>query len=99
MAYAEKHGRGFRARWRDKDGNLRSASGFVSRPAAEGYGRAREAALRFYTFTRPQLIEAISRLEAYPVTAGTRSFIVADSMADAIIKALEGSSDEGSGDG
>ena len=42
MAYAEKHGRGWRARWRDKDGKLRSASGFTTRKAAEEYGRDRE---------------------------------------------------------
>lgn len=96
MAYAEKAGRGWRCRWRDQDGALRSASGFTSREGARDYGRAREAGLRFWRFTRPELIEAISRLEAYPVTAGPgqRSFIVADSMADAIIKALEDGSDE-----
>lgn len=42
MAYAEKHGRGWRARWRDADGKLRSASGFASRRVAEVYGQAHE---------------------------------------------------------
>ena len=95
MAYAEKAGRGWRCRWKDQNGTLRSASGFTSREDARDYGRAREAGLRFYRFTRPELIEAISRLEAYPVTAGPgqRSFIVADSMADAIIAVLEGEGD------
>ena len=44
-----------------------------------------------FTFTRDQLTEAISRLEAYPATAGPghRVFISAESMADGIIEALE----------
>ncbi len=42
MAYGEKHGRGWRARWRDKDGKLRSASGFATRREAEEYGGKRE---------------------------------------------------------
>ena len=44
-----------------------------------------------YSFTRAELIEALTRLEAYPATAGPgqRTFIVAESMADAIIEALE----------
>lgn len=47
---------------------------------------------RRYSFTRDRLIEAISHLEAYPATAGPgqRVFIPAESMADAIIEALEG---------
>jgi hypothetical protein len=83
MAYAEKHGRGWRARWRDADGSLRSASGFASRGAAEGYGRDREAGLRVYSFTRSQLIGALSR-------SGYRRSIPAGPMADAIIEALDG---------
>ncbi len=42
MAYAEKHGRGWRARWRDKDGKLRSASGFATRRDAEIYAKNHE---------------------------------------------------------
>ena len=47
---------------------------------------------RRYSFTRPELVEAISRLEAYPATVGPgqRVFVAAESMADAIIEALEG---------
>ena len=46
---------------------------------------------RVYSFTRDQLIDALTRLEAYPAprSDGKRSFIVAESMADAIIGALE----------
>jgi hypothetical protein len=101
MAYAEKHGRGWRARWRDPDGHLRSASGFASRKDAVTYGKAREVGLRFYRFTRAELIEIISRLEAQvTVGPGRHAFIKADSMADAIISALEdGSDEEGSADG
>ncbi len=95
MAYAEKHGRGWRARWRDPEGSLRSASGFESRKAAEGYGSDREAGLRVYSFTRPQLIDALCRLEARVPTSGSLAGkILADSMADAIIEAL----DEGAGE-
>ena len=91
MAYAEKHGRGWRARWPDPDGRLRSASGFSSRKAAEDYGRDRELGRRLYSFTREQLIGALTRLEAYPATAGPgqRVPINAESMADALIEALE----------
>ena len=90
MAYAEKHGRGWRARWRDPDNSLRSASGFASRKAAEGYGRDREAGCRVYAFTRGQLIEALTRLEAHVAVSGPAAGkILADSMADALIEALE----------
>jgi hypothetical protein len=46
---------------------------------------------RRYSFTRDQLIDALTRLEAYPATAGPgqRVFINAESMADALIEALE----------
>jgi hypothetical protein len=52
---------------------------------------AHAEAVRRYTFTRPELIEAISHLEAYPATTdpGRRVFISAESMADGIIEALE----------
>lgn len=45
---------------------------------------------RRYSFTRDRLIEALTHLEAYPATAGPgqRVFINAESMADAIIRAL-----------
>ena len=44
-----------------------------------------------FTATRDQLIEALTYLEAYPASAGPgqRVFINAESMADAIITALE----------
>lgn len=104
MAYAEKHGRGWRARWRDPAGILRSASGFSSRKAAEGYGRDREAGLRLYSFTRPQLIDALCRLEVYPAVLPGRDVpvVLAESMADALIEVLEDGKDaprEGAADG
>ena len=46
MAYAEKRSGLWRARWRDPDGRLRSASGFASREDAVWYGQQREAGLR-----------------------------------------------------
>lgn len=77
MAYAEKHGRGWRARWRDANGSLRSASGFGSRVSAEEYGRDREQGLRVYSFTRGQLIRAL------------RSDAVCDAIADALMDKKE----------
>ena len=46
---------------------------------------------RAYSFTRAELVDVLARLEAYPATSGDgkRTFIVAESMADAIIGALE----------
>ncbi len=45
---------------------------------------------RMYVFTRDQLIEAVSHLEAYPATLKSgRVVIMAESMADAILEALE----------
>ena len=98
MAYAgEKAGRGFRVRWKDANGTLRSASGFTSREWAEEYGRARETGLRFYRFTRAELIEAISRLEAYRLRPAAHGFISGGHMADAIIAGLEDGSEEEAG--
>jgi hypothetical protein len=42
MAYAEKHGRGYRARWKDEAGKIQSVSGFGSKQEAAAYGTARE---------------------------------------------------------
>jgi hypothetical protein len=89
MAYAEKHGRGWRARWRDPDGSLKSASGFASRTMAEEYGTDKESGRRVYQFTRGQLIDALTRLEMHVALSGPAAGkILADSMADAIIEAL-----------
>jgi hypothetical protein len=83
MAYAEKHGRG----WRDPVGRLRSASGFGSRPAAEQYGRDREAGLRVYQFTRPQLIDAL-RSRSWRVDHVLEGDASLRAQADRIIEAL-----------
>jgi len=50
MAYAEKRGNLWRARWRSPDGTLESKPGFQSRKAAEEYGRDQEAAIRSNTY-------------------------------------------------
>ncbi len=50
MAYAEKRGNLWRARWRGPDGTLESKPGFQSRKAAEDYGRDQEAAIRSNTY-------------------------------------------------
>ena len=49
----------------------------------------REAAR--YSFTRGQLIDALTRLEAHVATSGPMAGkIIAESMADALIEALSG---------
>ena len=50
MAYAEKRGKLWRARWRGPDGTLESKPGFQTRKAAESYARDQEAAIRSNTF-------------------------------------------------
>ena len=90
MAYAENHCRGWRARWRDPDGNLRSASGFTSRWLAEEYGRDREQGRRLHFFTRDQLTDALTHLDVrVALTGPIAGMINAESMADAIIEALD----------
>jgi hypothetical protein len=42
MAYAEKRGNLWRARWRGPGGTLESKPGFTSRKAAEDYGTTRK---------------------------------------------------------
>lgn len=54
MAYAEKRGKGWRARWRGLDGTLESKPGFASRKAAERYAQDQEAAIRGGTYTDPK---------------------------------------------
>jgi hypothetical protein len=50
MAYAQKRGTLWRARWRGPDGHLESKPGFQTRKAAEEYGRDQEAAIRNNTY-------------------------------------------------
>ncbi len=54
MAYAEKRGNLWRARWRAPDGTLESKPGFTSRKDAENYGRDQEAAIRANTYVEPR---------------------------------------------
>jgi integrase len=54
MAYAEKRGNLWRARWRGPDGTLESKPGFHTRKAAENYGRDQEAAIRANTYVDPR---------------------------------------------
>jgi hypothetical protein len=54
MAYAEKRGNLWRARWRGPDGTLESRPGFHKRKAAENYGRDQEAAIRANTYVDPR---------------------------------------------
>jgi len=54
MAYAEKRGNLWRARWRAPDGTLQSKPGFRTRKAAEDYGRDQEAAIRNKTYSDPR---------------------------------------------
>ena len=54
MAYAEKRGNLWRARWKSPDGTLESKPGFTTRKAAEEYGRDQEAAIRNHTYVDPR---------------------------------------------
>jgi len=54
MAYAEKRGNLWRARWRGPDGTLESKPGFTSCKDAENYGRDQEAAIRSNTYVDPR---------------------------------------------
>ena len=54
MAYAEKRGNLWRARWKGPDGTLESKPGFRTRKAAEDYGRDQEAAIRNHTYVDPR---------------------------------------------
>lgn len=54
MAYAEKRGKLWRARWRGPDGTLESEPGFTTKTAAEEYGRDQEAAIRGNTYVDPR---------------------------------------------
>jgi integrase len=54
MAYAEKRGNLWRARWRAPDGTLESKTGFLERPDAENYGRDQEAYIRNNTYDDPR---------------------------------------------
>jgi Phage integrase, N-terminal SAM-like domain len=54
VAYAEKRGNLWRARWRGPDGALESKPGFTSRKDAENYGRDQEAAIRSNTYVDPR---------------------------------------------
>ncbi len=54
VAYAEKRGRRWRARWRGPDGTLESKPGFQTRKAAEDFGRDQEATVRANTYIDPR---------------------------------------------
>ncbi len=54
MAYAEKRGNLWRARWRAPDGTVPSKPGFRTRKEAEKYGRDQEAAIRNNTYVSPR---------------------------------------------
>jgi integrase len=57
VAYAEKRGKGWRARYQRPDGTLGSEPGFPTRTAAERYGNDQEAAIRAGTWIDPKLGE------------------------------------------
>lgn len=54
MAYAEKRGNLWRARWRGPDGTLQGLSGFESKTDAVNYGQDREADLRRGAYIDPR---------------------------------------------
>lgn len=57
MAYAEKRGKGWRARYQRPDGTTGSEPGFATRRAAERYGEDQEAAIRAGAWVDPKLGE------------------------------------------
>ena len=54
MAYAEKRGNLWRARWLSPDGKLESKPGFRTRKAAEIFGRLQEATIDHGTYADPR---------------------------------------------
>jgi integrase len=54
VAYAEKRGKLWRARWQSPGGTLESKPGFKTRKDAEKYGRDQEAAIRANTYVDPR---------------------------------------------
>jgi integrase len=54
MAYGEKRGNLWRARWRAPDGTLESKTGFTTRRDAENYGRDQEASIRSNSYVDPR---------------------------------------------
>lgn len=54
MAYAERRGNLWRARWRGPDGTLESKPRFRTRKDAENYGRDQEAAIRAGNYSDPR---------------------------------------------
>ena len=54
MAYAERRGNLWRARWRGPDGTLESQPGFETEKAALQYGRDQEAAIRAHRYVDPR---------------------------------------------
>jgi hypothetical protein len=54
VAYAEKRGNLWRARWRGPDGHLESKPGFQTKKDAENYGRDQESAIRNNTYVDPR---------------------------------------------
>lgn len=54
MAYAEKRGNLWRARWNSMDGRLESTSGFTKKRDAEKYGQAQEAKAAEGTYVDPR---------------------------------------------
>ena len=57
MAYAEKRGNLWRARWRGPDGTLEQKPGFRTKKEAEAYGRDQESAIRSHTYVEPQSLQ------------------------------------------
>lgn len=54
MGWPEKHGKGYRARWRDPAGEIQSMSGFPTKQAAKTYANDQEAAVRAGRYVDPR---------------------------------------------
>lgn len=77
MAWVEKHGGGFRVRYRLPDGDLTSETGFDNRTSAADRAADVESDLRLGTFVDPRLARTLVRdwvaqwSDAHDVSAGT----------------------------
>lgn len=88
MGYAEKRGGSWRARWRNADGFVCSASGFGSKKEALDYAQDRELGRRVFSFTRRQLIEALRNRKPQRDTRGRVVVLEGDAALEALADSI-----------
>jgi integrase len=72
MAYAQRHGKGWRARYKKPDGSWGSRSGFETKAAAEAWGEDQESLIRRHLWIDPQESEKTFGTFAEAWLAGSR---------------------------